>query len=163
MQLASRQVADPAAQQNFDQLAAQLTPPHARVHNTTDQPIANNTTEYLTFDTVDWDENGMQSAADRLTAVRAGLHIVTVHVRWDGAPFESGECDAWIEHSSLGERATDGRANSFISQQMPITDLIRFEKGDYAQVGVYQNSGGAMTVKSVGTRTPAFAMTWMSD
>jgi hypothetical protein len=135
------------------------TPYAARVYNAADISIANATATALTFNSERRDDGALHSTSsntDRLTASVSGWYVV-----WGNVEFVS---------NAVGFRTLSFRVNATpdiygAEQQAAVSGsetimssatLIYLTAGDYVRMFVYQNSGGALSVRYTGGVTASF-------
>lgn len=118
----------------------------ARVYNSGNQSISNNTTTALTFDSERWDTDGIHSTSSntsRLTCTRAGKHLIVGHVRW--ALNTTGMREIGIRLNGATFLAVlDATPNASFDHVMVVTTIWDMAVGDYVELTTYQNSGGAL-------------------
>jgi len=132
----------------------------ARVHNSIAQSIPNNTQTALTFNSTYFDTDGMHDPLSanpsRLTATTKGKYIVTANIGLDA--------------NAVGTRSVGIKLNNstFVAQQtfvgftgdsniVSVTATISMNVGDFVEVFVFQNSGGALGTVVFNQATPVFS------
>ena len=138
--------------------------PAVRVSNSANIAVGDASTTRLTFNTdVFASTSGMHSTATnsgRLIATSSGIYCITGTVTW--APNSSGlrQARILINGSSFATIQTLPSASGTFNTDQNITTIYRFaSSGSYAELEVYQNSGGSLNVLSAGDHSPTFAMT----
>lgn len=131
------------------------------VYNSANIAIANNTDTALTFDSERWDTDSIHSTSSntgRLTATIAGKYLITALVRW--AANNDGRRSVWIREGGdtiialvQADAATGG---VFTVQE--VSRQYNLKAGEYVEVLVNQNSGGALNVEAVSNFSPEFMM-----
>ncbi|MBI3319454.1 MAG: LamG domain-containing protein [Candidatus Omnitrophica bacterium] len=126
----------------------------ARVYNSADVPIPNNTNVVLPFDSERWDTDNMHDPAvnnDRLTFNTAGNYLVVAHVAF--APNATGHRFVRIRGpGGLDLAATEALGNSAESNYFTLSTYYHFNAGEFVQVLVQQSSGGVLAVQQTGHR-----------
>lgn len=132
----------------------------ARVYNSIAQSIPNAASTALTFNSAYFDTDGMHDPLgvdpSRLTATTKGKYIVTANVG--------------LDPNAVGTRSVGIKLNNstFVAQQnwagftgdsniVSVSATISMNVGDYVQVVVYQNSGGALNTILYNQATPVFS------
>lgn len=118
------------------------------VYRAANQSIPDNNDTAISWDTLVSGSGTMWSSStnpDRFTAPQSGEYLITFHVRF--AADAVGYRDAWILSGGIDyvrdrDNAPSGARGCYLNGQM----ILQMEKGDYARVIVYQNSGGALNV-----------------
>ena len=138
--------------------------PAVRVSNSANIAVGDASTTRLTFNTdVFASTSGMHSTATnsgRLIATSSGIYCITGTVTW--APNSSGlrQARILINGSSFASIQTLPSASGTFNTDQNITTIYRFaSSGSYAELEVYQNSGGSLNVLASGDHSPTFAMT----
>jgi hypothetical protein len=137
--------------------------PAVRVRNTANISVGDGSTTRLTFNAdVFTSTSGMHSTGTnpgRLIATSSGVYCITGTVTW--APNATGlrQARILINGSSFASIQTVLSVGGAFNTDQNITTIYRFaSSGSYAELEVYQNSGGALDVVSTGDHTPTFAM-----
>lgn len=128
----------------------------ARVHNSANISINNNTVTALTFDSERWDTDTIHSTSSntgRLTATTAGKYQITGHVVWATTPISG------IIRVRLNGTITIGSSQVIGDyRQMSITTLWDMSATDYVELFVFQLSGGALNINFLDNASPEFMM-----
>lgn len=136
---------------NFASLktAIENVPDHlaARVRQSSNQTIANNTTTTLSWDTTDFDTGSFYSAGtpDRLTIPSDGIYRVTANVAWTHNT--TGIRSAYVKVNGGNDVLVDScdpETNG--ATYINMTGIQKFNAGDYIQFSVYQTSGSGLTL-----------------
>ncbi len=133
----------------------------ARVYNSGNQSIDNATETTLSFNAERYDSDlfhDLSTNPERFTIAKAGIYRI-------------GACVQWAS-SSPGDRAVRLRLNgstyiagvgasgiAYSLQFMNVETEYRFAAGDYIEVRVVQDSGGALNVLAAANQSPEF---WIS-
>lgn len=131
----------------------------ARVYRGAAQSIPNQTVTLLTFDSEDYDTDGIHDLAvnpERLTCKTPGLYLLTAHVAW--ATNATGFREVAIQVNTQTVAVLNISASS-VGTYMSVPAVWPMNVGDYAMVAVNQNSGGALDVIRAGRYSPEFTMT----
>jgi len=138
--------------------------PAVRVSNSANIAIGDASTTRLTFNTdVFASTSGMHSTGTnpgRLIATSSGIYCITGTVTW--APNSSGlrQARILINGSSFATIQSVPSASGTFNTDQNITTIYRFaSSGSYAELEVYQNSGGSLNILAAGDHSPTFAMT----
>ncbi len=133
----------------------------ARAYNSGAQSISNNTTTAVTFDSESYDTSGIHSTSSntsRLTAPTAGKYLISGNACFDANAagvrlfhvYVNGFMVASDRPTSIG--AIFGTCGS-------VNTVYSMNAGDYAELYVFQNSGGSLNT-SIGTAySPALSLT----
>jgi hypothetical protein len=138
-----------------------IAPPaiRCRVSNNSNISIATAAGTALTFDTERYDATGMHSTATntgRITALIAGQYAFWAHVRF--ASNATGFREVAIRlNGTLVIAIQDTNAINGVPTIMSCAGEFELGVGDYAEVIVYQNSGGNLNVEAVGAYSPEFS------
>ncbi len=119
----------------------------ALVARDSSQSITNATQSWLSFSAAASDPFGMWSAAvpERLTAYTGGLYLLWCMLGWEANASGQRYLDFRLNGGAgwVGTTVINGGA---YTQYMSTCALCCLNEGDYAEVQVYQNSGGALNV-----------------
>ena len=132
----------------------------ARVYNNAAQSIPNAVSTALTFNSEYFDTDAMHdplgSHPSRLTATTIGKYIVTANVGF--AADATGIRSVGIKRNGTTFIALQSWAG-FVgdSNVVSVTATISMAVGDYVEVFVYQNSGGALNIVTFDQATPVFS------
>lgn len=137
--------------------------PACSVYNSSGIAIANNSGTYLTFNSEDYDTDGIHSTVSntgRLTCQTAGIYHI-----WGVVEFAANTTGI----RSLFIRLNGGNlvvanstnAPSVGANSLPVSRDIELDEDDYIELGVYQNSGGALNVQRTADYSPYFGMTYL--
>lgn len=151
------------ADRNFQRLAADMNPPvpQARVFNSANISITTATVTALTFNSERYDNGGLHdtgSNTSRLTAPITGLYSIGASVRY--AANVTGIRNTLIRLNGATFIATDTRTATAGGNATDVTLGAQYQMvaGDYVELVVFQDSGGALNVTSAGNLSPEF---WM--
>lgn len=148
-----------------------LAPALCRVRATGAQSIANNTFVTLTFDAEDVDTTGMHSTAvntGRLTAVYPGWYQLFGANCWaaGGAAATSRRMAHYIVNGGSGLTGSIGGGTGMNSIMPAVWRPIHLylNVGDYVEVQVYQDTGGALsTYVALSNYQPSADIRWVSN
>lgn len=145
--------------------------PRCRVYRNSDQTISTSTDTAIAFGQERFDVGGMHSTSTNTSRVTipsggAGLYLLTASVRWagnatgyrtlsitvNGAP---GTGTTIVDESILSIGAGAGTRQT-------VTTMYQMAAGDYAEVYVWQNSGGNLACTSNGNYSPEFTVCWIA-
>jgi hypothetical protein len=137
----------------------------ARVYRNANQSIPDGTVTSLAFNSVRYDTGGMYDpdASSLLTCQVAGLYLITGHVVF--GQHANGYREVYIRLIP----ASGSAAHIAVASAQPlgtktptplsVATAWYMEPGDYVQLQVRQNSGGALAVLAEGAYSPEFTMT----
>lgn len=140
--------------------------PSCKVYNSAAQSIANNTNTALTFNSEYWDNGGMHS-----TAVNTSR--ITIPASSGGKYWIGGNAEFVANATGTRWIGLQLNGSSFIARkQIPsnsgsydtglfVATMQSLSAGDYVELIVYQNSGGALNVTNATVAQHFWAM-WMS-
>ena len=135
--------------------------PSARVYNSANISIPNDTVTVLTFNSELLDTDNIHDTAtnpSRLTCKTAGLYAIYGNAQF--AAHATGARTVLIRLNGTSTSiaaATAGSAGR--NQSLPVSTQYPLEVGDYIELAVWQNSGGSLAVNYVDAYTPVFGMT----
>lgn len=136
-------------------------PPKCRVYNNAAISVPGNTNTILTFNAERYDTDTIHSTSSntsRLTCVTAGTYQIFGHVTFASAGTDRRFLQILLGGStSLGAIDVPGGALS-----LSVNTTYALTAGQYVELQVYQNSGGALNVNSTAAYSPEFGMTWVS-
>ncbi len=131
-----------------------------RVYNSGAISIPDAVATALTFDSERSDAEGMHStlvSSGRLTATAAGVYAISGHVSF--ASNATGRRTVYVRLNGSSYIAVDKRAAiSGDATQMSIAVMYPLVAGDYVELVVYQNAGGALNVDAASAYSPEFGM-----
>jgi hypothetical protein len=135
--------------------------PGARVTQSTPPTITNDTQAYLSFDTEDYDTAGLHESVtnpSRLTAPKTGQYALFGQTVWASNTVGFRHLSMEINGTTTIVAQRDQALTSGpLGNQQAISTVYRLTAGDYARLGVRQNSGG-----DLGLATAAiFSMHWI--
>ncbi len=138
--------------------------PTARAGKSAAQVISNNTSTQINFNTEKYDTDSMHDNStnpSRITFNTAGKYLLTASVAFESNT--TGRRAVWFRINGAtaieqDEPDTNGNDATWIN----VSSVFEFVKGDYAEVLVYQNSGGDLSVNRIADRTPIFTATWLA-
>jgi hypothetical protein len=143
-----------------DNLNFLFTPPAARVNNTGDQSIPNNTATTLTFNNSHYDLSAMFNGSSALSCLTGlgGNYTIGACAQWAGNATGSRQLYLRLNGSVvLAMVEQDPGSTSPLVQQVGTQYVLA--AGDYLEVVAFQNSGGGLNVTAVGNYSPEF---WMA-
>ena len=134
--------------------------PSARVYNSANISIPNNTVTVLTFNSELLDTDNIHDTAtnpSRLTCKTAGLYAIYGNAQF--AAHATGARSVLIRLNGTTFIAEAVAGSAGIVQSPPVSTQYPLEVGDYIELAVWQNSGGSLAVNYVDAYTPVFGMT----
>lgn len=138
--------------------------PAARAFHSASQSIAASNDTILAFNSERFDTaalHGTTTDNSRLTAPISGIYYITAHVAW-------ASNDSGLREVSLKKNGATVIARSQVpavtsaGTRQELSTLYRLLAGDFVEVEVYQESGGALNVSSDPQWTPEFTMAWVA-
>ena len=125
----------------------------AAVQLTSNLSVANGADTVITWSSSVYDNDTMFAAGtpNRLTIKTAGIYVVTATLTW--AANSTNERISWIQkNNDASVRWGNRRGGAWTGQtEYSIAAQITCAVNDYIQIGVYQNSGGALVLNSAAT------------
>lgn len=138
-----------------------LSPRVAVTDSNATQSINDSTWTTVTFDTETYDTDTMHSTSSntgRLTATTAGLYLVDGVVSWDTNTTNKRQMRILANGSTIIPGGIDTRA-AVASMYQSARGHALLTAGQYVELQVWQDSGGARTIARDGGITPYFTMT----
>ena len=137
----------------------------ARVFNSADiavPQLASGEWQSLTFNSERWDTANLHETttnSSRLKAPVAGKYYIFANVSWE-SPLGVG---VWGVRLRLNGKTTIAEQSQPSTQSpspisMSVGTLYALGAGDYVEVQVFQNTGGALVIRSIAATSPEFGM-----
>jgi hypothetical protein len=154
-----------------DSLTFLLAPPRVSVYRSAATSPANATWTLVAWDAEEYDPystpmHSLVSNISRLTAPEDGIYVIYVNIEWAanatgdrGFDLRKNSADSNSGGTRIRFAAQD--APGTLSGSTPSTIEEPFNAGDYAQVFVWQNSGGGLAL-GTGNDSSQFQMRWQS-
>lgn len=142
-----------------------LQTPGCRVYRNSNESIANITIQAISFNSERYDPYNMHSTSsdtDKIYMPQAGVYQVTGNIRTEANTTGVRELQLIVNGSTtiafnaLEAVATDGGLSI-----MQITSVWKFAAGEYVQMALWQNSGGALNIESYGAYSPELAVHYL--
>lgn len=135
-----------------------------RVLLTANQSIAASTDQAITFTDETYDSDGYHSNVtntSRLTipSGKAGYYQINANIMW--AANSTGIRDFNIYKNGIRAQYFTANPQSSNSQGMAMSTILYGAVGDYFEVYVFQNSGGALNIQSPGTGATSFSIGYL--
>lgn len=122
----------------------------ASVYNSTNTSTTSGVSQYLTFDSEQFDTNSYHSTSsntDRLTVPTTGYYRINASIRWQQASGGPSDRVLFIQSSSYGTVAqVYNTVAAAITFQQNVELVQYLPANSYIQIGVQQISGGALNV-----------------
>lgn len=137
--------------------------PSARVYNSANISIPNNAATALTFNSERWDTDGIHSTTTntgRLTCVTAGIYSIFGHIRFAANATGIRSVFIRLNGTTIIGSQLNHQSSAAIAELSIVTHYV-LAVGNYVELMVYQNSGGALSVDAVGNSSPEFGMTYL--
>ena len=134
-----------------------------RAFNSANISISNNTTTAITLDSERWDTGELHSTSvntSRITLTTAGNYLIVGIIEWGANATGSRQVqirrngDSATNIGIITQGATPGGAG-FVTTQV-ISIYYQLVVGDFIELFVYQDSGGALNVLNSATYSPEF-------
>jgi hypothetical protein len=139
----------------------------ARVYNTTDISVANNSPETLLFNAERFNYGGVHSVTSntsRLTAPTAGLYSIFGNVHWN-SPGNSlnGAVEIHIRLNGTTNIAdtSHNSGNNPGSLYQNVSTIYYLSQGSYVELVALQSTGNGQTIDAVGNLSPEFGMVFL--
>lgn len=115
----------------------------AKVYSSVNYSVVSATQAAIPFDSVDWNNDGMWSAANpsRLTCHTAGKYLVSGGAWWDGSTTGSFRILNFIKNGTSNPPFSDEMVPPLGALRMTTQAMIQLAVGDYVEISGYQNSG----------------------
>jgi hypothetical protein len=140
--------------------------PVARVSNNANVPVpTGSTANVIPFNTEAFDQSGMHRTdvdPSRLTVTTPGVYLITTNITW--APHlatEATEVNLRKNGTTNIARVVQMGGGANTSDQS-VTAIESLAAGDYIEVTVRQNSGGALNVLVAEGFSPQFSIAWLA-
>lgn len=148
---------------NLDTLSDDITflagTPRTRVYNSANISVADATDQALTFNSERYDTDTMHSTAantSRITFTTAGTYTLKGHVSF--AANGTGQRTVKIRVGGTTDIAGQKTGTTSAGTvEMTVDTEYAFTAGQYAELVVHQNSGGALNVLAAGNYSPEFS------
>lgn len=133
----------------------------ARIYKSTDQSISNNTTTAITFDTERWDTDSFHEGVTnptRLTIPYTGYYVFGAGLEWATAATASRR-EIFIRMNGTTRLVDDEvgvAVGNTANPRMNCASYYSFTAGDYIEMMVFQNSGGALNANASVNYSPEF-------
>jgi hypothetical protein len=144
-------------------VGATASVPRARAYNSANISINTATLTALTFNSERWDTDTIHDTAvntGRLTCKTAGLYTLSASIAF--ASNATGVRFVGIKINGVYVAFHGGAAASGLDTRVTVATQYEMAVNDFAEVDVYQDSGGALNVLAAGNYSPEFLMTWHS-
>ena len=140
-------------------------PPTCRVYNSAAISISDGVVTALTFNSERYDTDTMHSTVtntSRITATTAGKYLITATIGF--AANNTGRRQVTIRLNGTTYIAVDARATVGNGQvtEVSIATVYALAAADYAEVTVFQDTGGSLNVSAASAYTPELTATWLS-
>lgn len=155
-----------AAQMNTqvrDNVSFLANPPACRVFHSVAQATTSGSAAVCAFDSERLDTDNMHSTSvnnGRITFNTAGLYYVQALIRWQQNGTGYRDIGIW----KLGTTAIAYDIIQPLSVNVTIhqvSTIYKFIVGDWVQLNVFQNSGGALNIDSTAESSPEFSAVWV--
>lgn len=134
-----------------DALLFLLNPPQAFLYQATGQSVANAATVAVNLDGSVWDFYGGHSNSSnnsRYTAVVPGVYQVTAHSSWPTNATGARQVEVYKNGTAYNSGAQDPATQATNWSVGETTVDVFLNAGDYVEMFVQQQSGGALTLNS---------------
>ena len=130
------------------------------VHNSTDLSIPDATQTLLTFNTEDYDDNGMHSTVTntgRLTCVTTGRYLAHFTCQFANDPTGNRYVGLFKNGTTPLDYDVKTAVNG-LTTSMKVSAVVNLTAADYVTVEAYQNSGGTLAISAVAAYTAYFSL-----
>jgi len=141
--------------------AAADAAPAAGVYHNAAQSIGNFVTTALAFNSERFDNASLHDTAtnnSRLTAPVAGLYQITGCMEWASGAGSLRAIGLRVNGTTIIAVDYSGPIGGGLATAQSISALYKLAAGDYVELVVLQDSGGALNVNASGNYSPEFAM-----
>lgn len=138
------------------------TPPMCHVTHSAGQSIAHNSVAILAFDTERYDPSGMHDTAtnnSRVTIAAPGRYRLMAGVEWAANANGQRALNLKLNGTTVLASVLDS-ATAALGVRELVAIEYQLAAGDYIEVEVYQNSGGALNVTQQ-TYSPWLTVSWL--
>lgn len=138
----------------------------ARVYNSANISIPNNSSTALTFNSERYDNANYHSTSSntsRLTAPSDGLYIISAHVYFQANATGFRQLSININGTAVALEVRTAVTVASTATIMTITTQTRMTAGQYAEVAVQQTSGGDLNVIASSSFSPEFMIARVGD
>lgn len=133
----------------------------ARAFNSGAQSIPDAAETKLTFDSERWDTDDCHStsvSSGRLTANTAGMYVISASIAFaDNATGRRKVSIRWNDATLIAQESQPA-STAGDSTYMTVSTIYKMAAGDYVEVQVYQNSGGALNLGTFNQTSQEFSM-----
>lgn len=132
----------------------------ARVFNNANISISNSATTSLTFNSETWDDNDLHDTSTnpgRLTATVEGRHLICGQVTWASNATGNRNLSILLNGSATVVLVAEKSLASGKSHYSVCT-ITQLAAAEYAELQVFQDSGGSLNVEVFANRSPMFMM-----
>lgn len=139
--------------------------PTARVFHNANQSIANGTFVPLLFNSERFDASGLHRTdidTSRITIATAGIYLVTGNATWLNNNAGAREVNIRKNGTTIVARAVQPADPTINTTDQSLTTLVQLAAGDFVELVVRQNSGGALTVTAAPEFSPEFSAAWVA-
>lgn len=144
-----------------------FAPPRCRLTNSADISVANSSSVSLTFDTEVFDSGAMHSTSTntgRITVPTGGGGVYVVGGTVEFAANATGYRSIGIRlnggNTITGHRAITSSAS--VTTRLSTSAIYSLAAGDYLELQVFQNSGGALNALALADYSPTFWACWLA-
>lgn len=137
-----------------------------RLRRSTAQSVPNTTDVIVSFDVEDYDTSGYHDPAtnpSRITVPTTGYYRVWYYVQFPLNATGGRIAQVKVNNTGAPVVVTQQAGSNGFNNEMSGAVDIRLTAGDYIELGVYQNSGGALNLTSVAGAAPAFGATFLGS
>jgi hypothetical protein len=137
--------------------------PGARVYNSANLGLSDNTQVILSFDSERYDTGELHSTStnpSRLTAQQAGKYLITGHADFQANAAGLRQLQIVLNQvTSLA--ASSLPAVAAATTRVSVSTIYHLNAGDFVQLWAYQSSGGLLYVLATPNLSPEFAIQWV--
>jgi hypothetical protein len=131
-----------------------------RVYHSVAQPSNDNTVLMLSFDCERWDTGGLHDAVQptRLTCPQTGIYLISGSVSFAANATGRRYLDILLNGSTMIARQISPAA-PVGATDLTVSTHYQLNAGDYVELRVLQQSGGALNINATPNCSPEFGMT----
>lgn len=139
---------------------------HARIYNSANISINNNTRTALTFNSERIDVSAMHSTVSNTSRVtvptgEGGMYFHSGHIEWAANATGQRNCEIRLNGTTLIAIDNVPSAGAAVNNEQSVATIYQEAAADYVELTVFQTSGGALNVQVAGNYSPELTAMWM--
>lgn len=138
--------------------------PGARIYRNAAQSIPNDTFTTLAFNSERYDTDDFHDTAvnnSRLTIPVSGRYLIAATLMFDASAVGYRQAGVFINGSLIISLVTLPATGGGIQTNLNVVGIGNLAAGEYAEIGVRQNSGAALNVASAANYTPEVVIIYL--